>query len=74
MLPQNFKKYFWDCDFNSLVWESHKFFITERILNFGEMDSVKWLLLKLSKKDLLDYVKKSKNIDSKTKNYWEIIL
>ena len=74
MIPANFKKYFWDCDFNSLSLEEHKLFITERILNFGNMESVKWIKNLITEKELLILVKNSKNLDAKTRNYWKIIL
>lgn len=73
MLPLEFKKYFWDCDFSALEWNKYKLFISERILSFGDIDSVNWLKSKLSSDELIDFVRKSKNIDPKTKNFWEVI-
>ena len=74
MLSKDFKKYFWDCDFQNLKWDNHKTFISERILNFGDIESVKWLKNRLSKEELFYIICNSKNIDAKTKNYWKIIL
>jgi hypothetical protein len=74
MIPVNFEKYLWGCDFNSLNFEKHKIFVTERILNFGNMESVKWVTDLINGKELLNLVRNSKNLDAKTKNYWEIIL
>ena len=54
--------------------EKYAFFIAERILNFGDMDSLKWLLDKIDRVFLKEVVAKSRNLDKKTKNFWEIML
>ena len=74
MIPEEYKKYFWDCDFKTLDWEKHKIYITERILMFGNIDSVRWLQNLLKPAEMLVIVRKSAIIDAKTRNYWEIML
>ena len=74
MLPVKYKKYFWDCSYRQLKWENHKKFISERILNFGDFESVDWLRKRLLNSELSRIIKTSKNINDKTKNYWKIIL
>ncbi len=73
-LPAKFKKYFWDCDFTTLNMKEHSFFISERILNFGNDLSLKWLLSKINKEQLTEVVERSRNLDKKTKNYWNLML
>jgi hypothetical protein len=73
-LPKRYKKYFWDCDFNELTLEKYTFFISERILNYGNKESVKWLLNHISLELLNNVVSRSKNLDKKTRNYWQLIL
>jgi len=72
-IPDEFKKYFWDCDFNEITWEVYSFFITERILKFGNSESIEWLLNKINRNYIKSVLKKSRNLDKKTINYWEII-
>lgn len=73
-LPEMLKKYFWDCDFKELNMDKYAFFITERILNFGDMTSLKWLIDRTDKAFLKQVVEKSRNLDKKTRNYWKIML
>jgi len=73
-LPQSLKKYFWDCPFSNLSPDNHSFFITERLIRFGNQDSIKWLLKNIDNNVLQNVVEKSRNLDPKTKNYWEIML
>jgi hypothetical protein len=65
-LPEQYKKYFWDCDFNEINMEKYQFFITERLLNYGNEQTLKWLLARINKIDLENVVKKSRNLDKKT--------
>lgn len=73
-LPGQFKKYFWDCDFENLNLKQYSFFIIERVLNYGNIESIRWLLLNVDEEALLEVVRKSRNIDKKTRNYWKIML
>ncbi|MBD3375391.1 hypothetical protein GF406_10175 [candidate division KSB1 bacterium] len=73
-IPQAYKKYFWDCDFDQLNMADHGLFIAERILNFGNRASVSWLLGQLDKNALSELLESSRNLDKKTRNYWRIML
>ncbi|MFC2089050.1 DUF6922 domain-containing protein [Calditrichota bacterium] len=74
ILPAHFEKYFWDCNFNELNMHDYSFFISERILVYGNLESLKWLLKTIEKEYLKNVVNKSKNLDKKTRNYWITIL
>ncbi len=73
-LPETMRKYFWDCNFESLSMKAYSFFISERILNFGDLVSIKWLLSQIDKSHLKKVIQKSRNLDKKTRNYWSIML
>jgi hypothetical protein len=73
-LPDQYQKYFWDCDFYEITMKKYQFFITERLLNYGNEQTLKWLLARINIIDLENVVKKSRNLDKKTKNYWNILL
>ena len=73
-IPLKFKKYFWDCRFDEIKWDTYSFFITERILQYGNIESVKWLLEIYSNDFLINVLKTSRNLDKKTVNYWNTIL
>ncbi len=73
-LPKMLRKYFWDCSFEDLRLAQYPIFISERILNFGDMDSLRWLFSKIDKEFLIDLVNKSRNLNKKTKNYWKLML
>lgn len=66
------RPFFWDVDIAALDAEKHKRFIIERILKYGTSKEVKWLLSKYTDEDIIETVKKSKNIDRKTASYWAV--
>lgn len=73
-LPGMLKKYFWDCSFEDLTMKQYPIFISERILNFGNTESIRWLFTRIDKEFLIDLVNNSRNLNKKTKNYWDLIL
>ena len=73
-LPPEFRKYFWDCDVEQLRMEDHAVFITERILNFGNLPAVRWLLAVIEASFLREVVEHSRNLDQKTQNFWKMML
>ncbi|MFH1654846.1 MAG: hypothetical protein ABIE74_12450 [Pseudomonadota bacterium] len=72
-LPKSFAKYFWDCEFKDLQFEKYKFFIIERILNFGDVKAVRWLLENTGVRSIKIVVRRSREIDERTKNFWYTI-
>jgi hypothetical protein len=73
-LPQMLSKYFWDCDFENLSMNQYGFFITERILNYGNIPSLQWLFTQIDKVFLAEVIDKSRNLNKKTRNYWNLVL
>ncbi len=73
-LPEEFRKYFWDVDYDELSLEKYPKFIAERIMNYGDLDSVKWLQSVLDREFIRSVVINSRNLNPKSKNYWELVL
>ncbi|GBE16826.1 hypothetical protein BMS3Abin15_00650 [bacterium BMS3Abin15] len=70
-LPSSLKKYFWDCDFDSLTLEKYGKFIVERILSYGNLHDIKWLFAHMEENQIRDTVLASRRLDKKTLNYWK---
>lgn len=73
-LPTRFRKFFWDVVFEDLSWEKNPLFISERILNYGNEQDIRWLLDNINKALLKSVIKNSRNLNAKTRNYWQIML
>jgi hypothetical protein len=74
LLPEKFRKYFWDVSFDELTFKKHRRFIAERLLNYGDTDEIKWLLSQTSRQFIKSILEDSRNLNAKTKNFWQIML
>jgi len=73
-LPGGLQRYFWDVAFDDLTIEKYPQFIAARIMNYGDLDGIKWLLSWADKEYIRTIIEKSRNLNAKTKNYWQIML
>jgi hypothetical protein len=73
-IPETLRKYFWDVAYEDLSLEKYPKFIAERILNFGDIDAVKWLQSVLDRDFIRSVIINSRNLNPKTKNYWKLML
>jgi len=74
LLPEKFRKYFWDVSFDELEFKKHRRFIAERLLNYGDKDEIEWLLSHTNRQFIKTLLEKSRNLNAKTRNYWHIVL
>jgi len=73
-LPEELRRYFWDVDPNELSFKENSRFIAERILNFGNLDDVKWLFARIDIQDISTLLINSRNLNNKTRNFWQTML
>ena len=73
-IPETLRKYFWDVAYEDLSLEKYPKFIAERILNYGDLDAVKWLQSVLDRDFIRSVIINSRNLNPKTKNYWKLML
>jgi len=71
-LPKEFKKYFWDVDFEKLTFKKYPIFILERIMRLGDIEALKWLL-KVPRRKIREVVNRSRELDPKTRNFWRVV-
>lgn len=69
-----FKKYFWDSDVSAIDIIQYKFYIIERILEFGNVPEVKWMFDNYSTKAIKEILDSSRNISEKSSSFWKIFL
>jgi len=69
-IPEYIKMVLWDVDTEEVDLKKHWFFIIERIMVYGNENDVQWMLGTFSKEQLIEVVKKSRNLNRKTANFW----
>jgi len=70
---QSFKKYFWDINPSTLNKRIHSQFIIERILEYGDEKTFKWLRENFTLDEIKSILYKSKNLSPKSANFWQFI-
>ena len=69
-LPSHCQKYFWDVDFIKLDYKKYPSFVIERLLEYGDVISLKWMFKKYSRKEIQQVVIKSRNLTLKSVLFW----
>jgi hypothetical protein len=72
LLPSFLKRCFWDVEFKDLDVEKDSKFIIERVIEEGDIKSVRWLLKKYHLRTIRGLVKKSRGLSKKTANFWAV--
>ncbi|OGC05068.1 hypothetical protein A2276_03885 [candidate division WOR-1 bacterium RIFOXYA12_FULL_43_27] len=75
-LPPEFKKYFWDIDFDKLSVSKHINSILSRLLSFGNMQAIRWVVGNIGTPRIKQYVLGfgEKQLDKRSLNFWKIYL
>ena len=72
-LPDFLRSLFWEVDFSDVQLKNHKRYVIERILDYGDDESVRWLRRNVVPKDIAEVVKSSRVISPNTAALWALI-
>jgi len=74
-LPKEFKKYFWDVEFERLSFSKNLNLILCRLLGFGNMNAVRWLFANVSDGTIKKYLLSlgQRQLDARSFNFWSLI-
>jgi len=72
-LTPNLLKYFWDCDKSKLDFNLHKSYILNRLMQYGDIEAVRWILKSLERDYVINYLaRKGKNaLDRRSYLFWK---
>ena len=75
-LPLRLRPLFWDYDFARLSWDADRDLIVGRVLAVGDWESVRWLLRRLSKPVLREWLEQREGagLSGRQLRFWELIL
>ena len=69
-LPDSFKSYFWDVNFDSLNLKQNKSFILKRLLDRGDTQALTWLKGNYNIEEIGELLLSTRDISAKTANFW----
>jgi hypothetical protein len=75
-LPNGVRRLLWDVDPASLDGDRHRNFLLDRILEYGDMETVRWAEKTYGREGIRDYflTRGQRVLSNKTRAYWRLIL
>ena len=69
IIPEEFKKYFWDTKFEELDIRKNKRYRISRLYCYGDLKAIKWVKSTYSKEDIKEVAVKSRDLKPLVANY-----
>ena len=73
-LPESFKPYFWDIEFEKITVGNSPKLIIKRVLDRGNTFAIKWLRKNFSDEQIKEVLMTSRDLSSPTGNFWADLL
>ena len=73
-LPEHLRKYFWDVEFEKIDLRTHRAYVLQRILEYGDEKAVAWMRKHFKKVEIRDTLSHFRGCSRKSANYWATIL
>lgn len=72
MIPAHLKKYFWEVDTKKLDPRKHPEYVIARILEYGDVEPVRWMLKIFDQKTIKKTLRQRRGFSVPTANFWKI--
>jgi len=69
-LPTFLKKYFWEVDFNKLDFKKNPEYITLRLLEYGDVQALRWLFKNIPKKKIGEIIINQRGLSPRSLYFW----
>jgi hypothetical protein len=73
-LPDFLKPCFWEADFGRIDPLARKAYVLERVLEYGDDQSIRWLLREFSPDEIGEVVRTSRALSTNTAHLWALTL
>ena len=68
-MPKEFKKYFWDTEYEKLDIKKNMKYIISRLFCEGDLESIKWVKRTYTKEEIIETAKTSRRLTPITANF-----
>lgn len=68
-MPKEFKKYFWDTEYEKLDIKKNMKYIISRLFCDGDLESIKWIKRTYTKEEIIETAKTSRRLTPITANF-----
>lgn len=73
-VPEKFHSYFWDTDVSEVNVLRDAWFVVEKVVNFGTLEAMRWLVNILGENQVRDIILRNYNISTKSAKLWGAVL
>ena len=73
-LPRRLDKFFWDVSPDQIDFDRHSEYVIARLLEHGDLVAIQWLIKAYQKEEIINVVKRSRQLSRKTANFWRLRL
>ena len=70
-IPKQFERFFWDTSHDSISILQHERYIIERLLNEGDLQSLKWLIHQYGLDNIRRAVCEARGLNRLTARFWQ---
>src|SRR3989304_951747 len=70
LIPDRIKRLFWDVDKDAVDLKLHRSYVIRRIMDYGDIEDVKWMKFTYSPQEIIEVVKKSRGLSRKSAYFW----
>jgi len=72
--PEFLRQYFWDIDFDKFDYRRYPRYVIERILEYGNVIVIRWMLKTFTQDQIISALEKSRELTPKSANFWALML
>ena len=69
-LPESFRGYFWDVDFDSLTLENAPTLILKRVIDRGDTNAIRWMRKHYADEQVRELLFTTRDLSQKSANFW----
>jgi hypothetical protein len=73
-LPDFTHRYFWDINPSWLDVGRYSRYVIERLLEYGDLPSVRWMACRFSREEIVEVLKTSRSLSRKSAGFWMHVL
>ncbi len=70
LIPERIKRLFWDVDKDAVDLILHRSYMIRRIMDYGNIEDVRWMLKAYSGEEIIEVLRKSRGLSRKSAFFW----
>jgi len=69
-LPAFLKEYFWDVKFENIDFQKYEYYVTNRLLEKGDIRAVRWLFRNVKREKIIEVLLTTRDLSLLNSSFW----